>query len=271
MEKTELNRRFCWARFVCILLISAFCWTGCGAPSQNSDTQARQEYEKIKAKLAGAQSASLVAIVRGDEYVDDTKYTVDIKDAKHYRAECSSSRVVADGESVYTVDDSEKYYDRNAIGDESGFGLFELWGFPAMESKDYQGKLESYSFAKLNGEKILRRKIGSEDDQVNVFYSLKTGLPLGYRHEQSIAFAGGYVVEAKYRQVELNPKLNKSLFVFSKPKGYRFMNDRLENVTFRIGEKFPTPAISFIGTRYRSIEDMAKLNKAVLVIFWSHG
>jgi len=252
-------------------LILAICACGCENSKPQENTEARQEFEKIKAKLAKTEAASLVAVVRGDEYVDDTKYTVYIKDGRHYRAECSSSRVVADGESVYTVDDSEKYYDRSAISDEAGLGLFELWGFPALESKDYKGKQESYSFAKLNGEKILRRKIGSEDDEVNVFYSLKTGLPLGYRHEQAVDFAGGYVVEAKYRQVELNPKLSDKLFVFNKPKGYRSMNDRLENVTFRIGDTFPTPAISFIGTRYRSIEDMAKLNKAVLVIFWSHG
>lgn len=258
-------------RSISVLFLLVICLAGCQNLASTQDVAAKEAFLKIKAKLEKTKSASLVAVVRGDEYLDDIKYTVDIKDAKHYRAESSSSKTVADGESVYTVDDSEKYFDRNAIGDEAGFGLFELWGFPGLESKDYKGKLESYSFAKLNGEKILRRQIGSDDDKVNVFYSLKTGLPLGFRHEQSIAFAGGYVVEAKYRKVELNPKLSDSLFVFSKPRGYRFMNDRLENVTFRIGDTFPTPPISFIGTRYRSIEDMAKLNKAVLVIFWSHG
>ncbi len=258
-------------RSISVLFLLVICLAGCQNLASTKDVAAKEAFLKIKAKLEKTKSASLVAVVRGDEYVDDTKYSIDIKDGKHYQAEYESIRITADGESVYTVDNSEKYYDRSAISDEAGFGLCELWGLPVFDDKKTEGKLETYSFATLGDERILRRQIGSEGDQVNVFYSLKTGLPLGFRHEQSIPLGGSFVVEAKYRKVELNPILSDNLFVFAKPKGYRFMSDRLENVTFKIGDTFPTPAISFIGSRYRSVEDMAKLNNAVLVIFWSHG
>lgn len=257
-------------RLIYIALVGSVLLCGCANQTARVDPLARAEYDKVEAKLSKLKTVELDVLFR-DHETEDARYSVQFKDKDHFRAQDGSQSIIADGESVFSVDSASKTYERAAIGQnlQSEFG--DLWGLPSMEPASFKKSAPVFSYIKKNGERLLRKHLEFDGDQLDVFFSLETGLPLGYRHEVASDMGGSQLIEAEYSNIKLNPALKPELFAFHKPSGFRIASDRLQYVQMKVGSTFPSANLSFVDSRYRSVAQMAKENKAVLVIFWSHG